>query len=93
MKTRSASLEAVMATEQIGDYEIEYTGVHLPEANGWAAWVQIFGPSPNPMHRQPVFPSQHVAVETSFATEQEAEQAARRIAVDMVEHGHRQTSA
>jgi hypothetical protein len=75
-----------MATEQIGDYEIEYTGVHVPESDGWAAYVKIFGPSSNPMHRKPVFPSQQVAVETSFATEQEAEQAARKIAVDMVEH-------
>lgn len=75
-----------MATEQIGDYEIEYSGVHVPESDGWAAWIKIFGPSPNPMHRQPVFPSQHVAVESSFATEQEAEQAARQIALDMVEH-------
>lgn len=82
-----------MATEQIGDYEIEYSGVHVPESDGWAAWVQIFGPSPNPMHRQPVFPLQHVAVESSFASEQEAEQAARQIAVDMVEHRHRQSNA
>lgn len=80
-----------MATEQIGDYEIEYTGVHVPESDGWAAWVEIFGPSPNPMHRQPVLPSQHVAIETSFASEQEAEQAARQFALDMVEQCHRKT--
>lgn len=81
-----------MATEQIGDYEIEYTGVHVPESGGWAAWVEIFGPSPNPMHRQPVLPSQRVAIETSFASEQEAEQAARQFAVDMVEQRHRKTA-
>jgi hypothetical protein len=85
--------EAGMATEQIGDYEIEYTGLHVPESDGWAAWVGIFGPSPNPMHRQAVFPSQHVAVETSFATEQEAEQAARQVAVDMVERRNRKAPA
>lgn len=77
-----------MATEQIGDYEIEYTGVHLAETEGWAAWVEVFGPSHNPMHRQPVFPSQRVAVEISFGSEQEAEQEARRIALEMVEHSH-----
>ena len=77
-----------MATEQIGDYEIEYTGVHIPETEGWAAWVEVFGPSPNPMHRQPVIPSQRVAVETSFGSQQEAEQEALRIALEMVEHGH-----
>lgn len=78
-----------MATEQIGDYEITYTGVHVPESDGWAAWVEIFGPSPNPMHRHAVFPSQQVAVETKFGSEQEAMQAARQIALDMVEQRHR----
>lgn len=82
-----------MATEQIGDYEVEYTGVHVPESEGWAAWVEIFGPSPNPMHRKPVFPSQHVAVETSFGTEQEAEQAALKIGAEMVEQCHRKPTA
>jgi len=76
-----------MAIEQIGDYEIEYSGVHLVESNGWAAWVEIFGPSHNPMHRQPVFPAQRVAVETSFASQQEAEREARRIAIGMIEQG------
>ena len=78
-----------MATEQIGDYEIEYTGVHVPESDGWAAWIEIFGPSSNPMHRHPVVPSQHVAIESSFASEQEAQQAARQIALDMVEQRQR----
>ena len=78
-----------MATEQIGDYEIEYTGVHVPESDGWAAWIEIFGPSSNPMHRHAVVPSQHVAIETSFASEQEAQQAARQIALDMVEQRQR----
>lgn len=82
-----------MATEQIGDYEIEYTGVHVPETEGWAAWVEVFGPSPNPMHRQPVIPCQRVAVETSFGSQQEAEQEARRIALEMVEQGHGKTPA
>jgi len=82
-----------MATEMIGDFEIEYTGVHVPESDGWAAWVKIFGPSPNPMHRKPVFPSQQVAVDSNFATEQEAEQAARNIAIDMVEHCRRPNPA
>lgn len=77
-----------MSIEQIDNYEIEYSGMHLAEGKGWAAWVEIFGPSPNPMHRQPVVPSQRVAVETCFATQQEAEQEARRIAIGMLEEGH-----
>ncbi len=77
-----------MTTEQIGDYEIGYTGVHVPESDGWAAWVEIFGPSSNPMHRKPVFPSQQVAMETHFGSEQEAEQAAYRIAIEIVEKCH-----
>jgi hypothetical protein len=83
---------AVMPTEQIGDYEIEYSGVHLAESEGWTAWVAIYGPSRNPMHRQPVVPSQRVEVETHFSSQQEAEQAARRIGIGMLEEGHHRAS-
>lgn len=81
-----------MPTEQIGDYEIDYSGVHLAESHGWTAWVEIFGPSPNPMHRKAVVPAQRVAVETSFASQQEAEQEARRVAIAMLEDGHHHAS-
>ncbi len=75
-----------MATETIGDYEIEYSGIHLADVEGWGAFVTIFGPSRNPMHRNEVFPHQRVAVETVFRTEGEAEQEARRVALTMLKH-------
>jgi hypothetical protein len=76
--------ETAMRSETIGEYEIEYSGVLLPEGEGWGAYVSIYGPSPNPMHRNNIFPNQHVSVETVFATEQEAEAEARRVALSMI---------
>jgi hypothetical protein len=75
-----------MKTEQIGDYEIEYSAEQLPEAEGWAAFLTVYGPSPNPMHRNPIFPRQRVCVDTMFSSEQEAEAGAHKHAVDMIEH-------
>ncbi|GAB3545385.1 hypothetical protein GCM10027343_21730 [Noviherbaspirillum agri] len=69
-----------MPSEFIGEYEIEYTGVHLVDGEGWAAYVTVYGPSTNPMHRTPLFPYHRVAVETVFPTEQAAEEEAREIA-------------
>lgn len=76
-----------MPYEQIGDYEIEYSGVHSLDHQGWAAHVAIFGPSTNPMHRNVLFPDQRVALDTIFASEEEAEQRARAEAVAMIEEG------
>ena len=50
-------------TEQIGDYEIEYAGEHLADVDGWAAFVTVYGPSTNPMHRNALVSHQRVAVE------------------------------
>lgn len=69
-----------MPSETIGEYEIEYSGVQLPEGEGWGAYVTVYGPSPNPMHRTPLFPHHRVAVETVFPTEQAAEEQAHQIA-------------
>jgi hypothetical protein len=79
-----------MRSEQIGEYEIEFSGVHLPDSDAWAAHLAIYGPSPNPMHRNPVLPEQRVSPEASFPTELEAEEAARRTGLEMIAHttGH-----
>ena len=77
-----------MRTEQIGEYDVEYAGVWLAEVQGWAAFVTIYGPSPNPMHRHSVLPRQQVAVETVFGNEQEAQAEARQAAIAMLEHTH-----
>jgi hypothetical protein len=79
-----------LPTEQIGQYEIEYTGVRLTDVEGWAAWMAIYGPSTNPMHRNDIVPNQRVAVEQVFASEQEAEAEARKAALAMLEPGSHQ---
>jgi hypothetical protein len=76
--------EAAMTTEQVGDYEIEYSGVQLPDSKGWAAYLTIYGPSSNPMHMNAVFPHQCVSIDTLFPTEQAAEAEARKIAMSMI---------
>ena len=79
-----------MRSEFIGDYEIEYAGMRLPESENWGAFVAVYGPSHNPMHRNCVFSEQRVALDSSFATEAEAEAEARKVAILMVEKGHYQ---
>lgn len=73
-----------MPTEQIGDYEIDFAGEHLPDMEGWAAFVTVYGPSTNPMHRNALVPHQRVAVEQIFATEEEAVAEARVAALAML---------
>ncbi|EJL80715.1 hypothetical protein PMI16_05030 [Herbaspirillum sp. CF444] len=76
-----------MPIEQVGDYEIEYSGVKLvSDRNNWAATVAIFGPSTNPMHRNAIFPSQRVLLDTIFEDEKSAEREARKAAVEMLPH-------
>jgi hypothetical protein len=72
-------------TEQLGEYEIDYSGVRLTDVEGWAAYVTIYGPSSNPMHRNPIFPAQRVAVERVFDSEAEAEAEARKAALALIE--------
>ena len=74
-----------MGTETVGEYEIEYEGVHLPEKEGWGAYVTVYGPSHNPMHRNSVFPTHHVSVETVFPTREAAEAEAHRVGLRLLE--------
>lgn len=75
-----------MQTEKMGDYEIEYGGEQLADSEDWAAYLAIYGPSPNPMHRNSILPHQRVAVESVFATEAEAADAALKTATAMLNH-------
>lgn len=76
-----------MPSEQIGEYEIDYSAVELVDHQGWAAHVAIFGPSANPMHRNILIADHRVAIETVFQSAQEAERQARQAALDMMEQG------
>jgi hypothetical protein len=76
-----------MPVEHLGHYEVEYSGVRLAvDGNDWVAMVAVFGPSSNPMHRNPIFPLQRVLLDTVFHDEKTAEQEARKAAVAMLEH-------
>lgn len=79
-----------MPLEIIDEYEIEYEGGRLPENNGWGAYVTVYGPSHNPMHRNIIYPRHHVSLETIFPTEQLAEAEAYRVALELLHH-HRHT--
>lgn len=78
-----------MPTEHMGDYEIEYSGVRVIGGEEWVANVAIFGPSHNPMHRNPVFPSQRVLADQTFGDEKSAEQGALRAAHALLENSRR----
>lgn len=75
-----------MPLEIIGKYEIEYEGGRLPASNGWGAYVTVYGPSPNPMHRNMIFPRRHVSLQTIFPTEQLAEAEAYRVALELLNY-------
>ena len=70
-------VERQVATETIGMYQIEYGGQRAGSAGCWAAYLAIYGPSRNPMHRNDILPHQRVAVDQVFASIQEAEGRAR----------------
>ena len=73
------------ALGKCGEYEIEYSGERLADTDGWAAFVVIYGPSHNPMHRNAIFPHQRVAIDTVFHSEREAEEEARKAALLMLD--------
>ncbi|KAF3998031.1 hypothetical protein [Glaciimonas immobilis] len=73
-----------MPSETLGQYEIEYSGVLLPDSEHWAAYLTVFAPSPNPMHRNNIFPNQRVSVEHVFATQDEAQQEAHKVGTEMI---------
>lgn len=73
-----------MPSEKIGEYEIEYSGVQLAGSEDWAAFAAIYGPSPNPMHRNSILPTQRVSVDNVFPSEDAATAEARKIAMSMI---------
>ena len=76
-----------MPDEIIGEYEIEYSSVRLPESEHWAAMVAVYGPSFSPMHRNSIFPLQRVSIDAVFTSAEQAEAEAHKVALLMIEHG------
>ncbi|MGS0743741.1 hypothetical protein ACVBEF_18255 [Glaciimonas sp. GG7] len=75
-----------MPSASIGTYEVEYSGVLLSDSEHWAAYVTVFAPSSNPMHRNNIFPNQRVSVEHVFDDKEAAEQEALKVATEMISH-------
>jgi hypothetical protein len=65
-----------MPYEKISEHDIEYEAAPIAGTEQWAAYLAIYGPSSNPMHRNSVFPHQHVCVDEIFLTREAAEAAA-----------------
>jgi hypothetical protein len=66
-----------MPEESVGQYGIEYEAVELGEVAGWAAYVTVYGPSANPMHRSALYPRQRVHPDVVYPDRTAAERAAR----------------
>jgi hypothetical protein len=81
---RSVNGREMMPSEQIGKYEIEYSGAQLHASTEWGSFVTIYGPSLNPMHRNTIFSPQRVSVDSVFSTQAAAEAEARKVAIAMV---------
>ncbi|HEX2603516.1 MAG TPA: hypothetical protein VHL60_02495 [Oxalicibacterium sp.] len=64
----------------IAEHEVEYEGVAIAGTPQWAAYLTIYGSSANPMHRNSLFPRQHVAVDEVFLTKEAAEEGALKVA-------------
>jgi hypothetical protein len=64
----------------IAEHEVEYEGVAIASTQQWAAYLTIYGSSTNPMHRNSLFPRQHVAVDEVFLTKEAAEEGALKVA-------------
>lgn len=77
-----------MSSEKIGDYDVEYSAVPATGGMGWVAHVAIYGQSPNPMHRNCIFPEQRVSPEMVFSSREKAEEEAYRVAVTLLEHSY-----
>lgn len=74
-----------MQSEKIGNFQIEYSARPLRIAGAWGAWVSVYGPSPNPMHRNPIFPARRVAPDRQYADKAAAQEQARIFAHSLVE--------
>lgn len=69
----------------IADHEIEYEGVPIASTQQWAAYLTIYGSSTNPMHRNSLFPRQHVAADKVFLTKEAAEDGALMVAKELLQ--------
>ncbi|HWU97098.1 MAG TPA: hypothetical protein VN114_01175 [Oxalicibacterium sp.] len=81
-----------MQSGKIGDHDIEYEAVQVAGTKQWAAYLAIYGPSNNPMHRNNIFPHQHVCVNETFMSREEAEAGALAAAETLLKSGTHSSS-
>jgi hypothetical protein len=62
-----------MPNTTIVEHEVDYEAEQIAGTEQWAAYLTVYGPSINPMHRNTLFPRQHVAVDEVFMTKEAAE--------------------
>ena len=73
-----------MPTKYIDNYEIEFSAEPLEGSNQWAAYVAVYGPSANPMHRNNIMHKHRVAAEQQLPDEGSALAAAEAAVQDTV---------
>jgi hypothetical protein len=74
-----------MNSETVGNFQIEYSARQLPGSGAWGAWVTVYGPSSNPMHRNPIFPARRVAPGCQYPDKDAAQAEAKKFAHSLVD--------
>jgi hypothetical protein len=73
-----------MSTTFIDQYEIEFTAEPLEGCGEWGAYLAVYTPSSNPMHRNNLVHKHRVAAEQHFADEAAAYTAAEAAIPDLI---------
>ncbi len=73
-----------MPTKYIDSYEIEYSAEPLEGSKEWGAYVAVYAPSSNPLHRNNILRKHRVAAEQHLADEACAHAAAEAAIPDIV---------
>ncbi|NRR33207.1 hypothetical protein HSX11_23830 [Oxalobacteraceae bacterium] len=70
-----------MPTQNIDDYEVEFTGELLEGTKQWGAYISIYAPSDNPMHMTHIYLKRRVSADLTFSDQHAAEAEAERAAL------------
>lgn len=73
-----------MSTTFIDSYEVEFSAEPLEGTRQWAAYLAVYGPSSNPMHRNNLVRKHRIAAEQQFLDKATAYAAAEAAVPDLV---------
>lgn len=73
-----------MSTKFIDHYEIEYSAEPLEGSKQWGAYIAVYGPSSNPMHRNNIMRKHRISAEQQFADQASAYAAAEAAIPDLI---------